>query len=157
VARRFNIFAGLILAAAVPAAAHTFGFSPGSAAPACLAIGDKTFRLVRGAADVAVRIDPSAATPHLRIKLADTPEGADFVFVDDGAPPVCATGSNVKGVSIGYGAADIVLGFASGSAPADYSVYVRSRSIAPETAAALFAAANRPPQRIAGGAVDRSN
>ena len=156
--RRIRILAGLTLAAAVPAAAHTLGFSPGSAPQACIAIGNTTYRLARGSADVTVRIDPTAAAAGLRIKLAETSEEADFILVDDGAPPNCRAASNVKDVSITSAAAtpDLVVAFSSGSAPADYRVYVRSRWIAPETAAALFAAANLPLRKVAGRApVDR--
>ena len=157
--RHIRILAGLTLAVALPAAAHTFAFSPGSAAEACLAIGNTTYRLARGAADVTVRIEPSAAAPNVRIQLAETPDEADFILVDDGAPPACGAAANVKNVSIAPGitAVDLVVGFASGSAPADYRIYVRSRWIALETVAALFAAAHMPPRRLAGGAVDRSN
>jgi len=157
--RHIRILAGLTLAVALPAAAHTFAFSPGSAAEACLAIGNTTYRLARGAADVTVRIEPSAVAPNVRIQLAETPDEADFILVDDGAPPACGAAANVKNVSIAPGitAVDLVVGFASGSAPADYRIYVRSRWIALETVAALFAAAHMPPRRLAGGAVDRSN
>ena len=156
--RHFRILAGLMLAAALPAAAHTFGFSPASAPQACLAIGNITYRLARSAADVTVRIDSASTVPGLRIKLTETPEEADFVLVDDGAPPACAAASNIKGVRIvrDAGAADLLVGFASGTAPADYRIYVRSRFIAPEIAAVLFAAAHRPPQKVA-RAADRSN
>ncbi|MEJ0074029.1 MAG: hypothetical protein WDO17_01040 [Alphaproteobacteria bacterium] len=157
--RRIRILAGLTLAAALPAAAHTFGFSPGSAPQACLAIGNTTYRLARGVADVTVRIDSTTAGPGLRVKLTETPEDADFVLVDDGAPPACTATSNIKNVIVAPGAAapDLVVGFASGAAPADYRIYVRSRFIAPETAAVLFAAARMPPQTVAGRMADRSN
>jgi hypothetical protein len=154
--RRFRILAGLMLAAALPAAAHTFGFSPGSAPQACLAIGNTTYRLARSGADVVVRLDPAAAAPGLRITLADTPEEADFVLVDDGAMPDCR-GSNVKDVSLGTGGTpDLIISLTSGSAPADYRIYVRSRFLAPEAAAALFAAGHMPPKRVA-AQLDRSN
>ncbi|MGB9365962.1 MAG: hypothetical protein WCE79_08110 [Xanthobacteraceae bacterium] len=156
--RRFRILAGLALAAALPVAAHTFGLVPGSAPQACLTIGNTTYRLAGGDADVAVRIDPSSAAPGLRIKLAETPEEADFVLVDDGAAPHCRATTNVKEVSIAAGSiADLTVRLADGSAPADYRIYVRSRWITPQTAAALFAAAHMPPRRVAGRHHDRSN
>jgi len=158
--RRFRILAGMMLVAALPAAAHTFGFSPALAPQACLAIGNATYRLARnGAADVIVRIDSAAAALRLRITLVETPEDADFVLVDDGAPPSCTATSNTKDVSITQrsDAPDLVVGFVSGTAPADYRVYVRSRWIAPETAAVLFAAAHRPLQNVAARAAGRSN
>jgi hypothetical protein len=148
-----------MLAAALPAAAHTFGFSSGSAPQACLALGNTTYRFARGAADLTVRIDSAVGAQGLRLKFAETPEDADFVLVDDGAPPSCTNTNNTKNVIItrGSDAPDLVVGFASGAAPADYRIYVRSRWIAPEIAAVLFAAAHRPPQKLAGRAADRSN
>lgn len=156
--RPSRILAGLTLAAALPVAAHTFGMVPGTAPPACLTIGNTTYRLAGGGADVAVRIDPLAAAPGLRVTLAETPEEADFVLVDDGAAPNCRTATNVKEVSIAAGtAADLTVGLTEGAAPADYRIYVRSRWITPETAAALFAAAHLPRRKLAGGMRDRSN
>jgi hypothetical protein len=150
--RHFRVFAALVLATGLPAAAHTFGF-PRSSQQACLAIGNATWRFATStAADVRVRIDPTAAAATLRIRLAETSEDADFVLVDDGAPPDCRAAQNVKAVSIAPadGPADLVVAFTTGSASADYRLYVRSRWIAPEIAAALFAAANMPPQKVAG-------
>jgi hypothetical protein len=157
--RRFRIFAGIALAVALPAAAHTFGFSAASVPQACLAIGNTTYRLGRGGADVTVRIDSAAVAPSLRVKLTGTPEDADFVLVDDGTPWACTATSNITDVRIARGsdAPDLVVGFASGATSADYRIYVRSRWIAPETVAVLFAAAHRPLQKIAGRAADRSN
>jgi len=156
--RQFRILAGLSLALAVPAAAHTFGFPTRSAPQACLAIGNTTYRLARTGADVRVRIDASAAAPSLRIELLAAPDAADFVLVDDGTPPACPVGASVRDVSIASaGPSDLVVGFANASAPADYRIYVRSRWFTPETAAALFAAAHRPPQRLADRAPDPSN
>ena len=157
--RHIRIVAGLTLAVAVPAAAHTFGFSPASGPQACLAIGNTTYRLARGAGDLTIRIGSVADAPGVHIKLAETPEEADVVMVDDGAPLSCKATSGIKDVSIASGTAtaDLVVGFASGDAPADYRIYVRSRFIAPETAAVLFAAAQMPPQKIARRVADRSN
>jgi len=156
--RYLRVFVALALAAVLPAAAHTFGFSPASHS-ACLAIGNTTWHLAAtAAADVTVRIDPAAPAPGLRIRLAETPEDADFVLVDDGAPANCRYAANVKNVGIApaAGAADLTVAFASGSAPADYRIYVRSRWIAPEMAAALFAAAHMPRRKTAARS-DRSN
>jgi len=153
------ILAVLMLAAAVPATAQTFGFSLGSAPPVCLEIGNATWRITRGGADVKVRSDPAAAIPDVRIKLVETADEADFIFVDDGAPATCHDASAIKSVKIDPAASapDLTVGFASTAAPADYRIYVRSRWLAPEAAAVLFAAAQRPPRVLAGRVQDRSN
>jgi fructose-specific component phosphotransferase system IIB-like protein len=142
----------LILAAALPAAAHTFDFSPSSAQQACLAIGNTTYRLARDRADVTVAIDAAVVIPALRLQFVETPEEADFVLVDDGAPPDCRNTINTKNIIIApaESAADLTVAVTAAPAPADYRLYVRSRWIAPETAAALFAAAHRPLQKVAG-------
>jgi hypothetical protein len=151
VLRKRKILVLLFLAAAVPATAQTSGFSIGAAAPAaCIAIGDTTFRVATNGAraDYTVRIDPAATAPDVRIEMAETADAADFVFVDDSDAPLrCQlTPSGIKNVKIDTAAPtpDLVVGFAAPTTPADYRIFVRSRWLEPETAAALFAAAHIP-------------
>jgi hypothetical protein len=152
VEHKAKIIVLLLLAAAVPATAQTFGFSIGAAAP-CLSIGGTVWRVAgnAGRADVTVRID--GATPDIRIEIAETPDAADFVFVDDGeAPPACqASAGSLKSVKLDPAAPrpDLTVGFATASAPADYRLYVRSRWVAPDIAAALFAASRMPGRTLA--------
>lgn len=160
-ARHVKVLALLLLAVAVPATAQTFGFPLGASAPqACLSIGNATYRIATASrADVTVRID--SAAPDIRIRLDEVPDEADFVLVDDGnAPPACQHGAsairNVK-IDAAASAPDLVVGFAAASAPADYRIYVRSRWLAPETVAALFAAARVPMRTLAGRALTGSN
>ena len=155
VLRNRKVLVLLLLAVAVPATAQTFGFSIGEAVPSvCLAIGDTTYRIASGNvhADYTVRIDAAAPTPDLRIQLAETADMADFVFVDDGdAPARCPRGaSGIKSVRADAAAPDLVLGFTTSAMPADYRIFVRSRFLAPETAAMLFAAAHIPARALAG-------
>jgi len=150
VTRWVKISAALALAIAVPATAQTFGFSLGAAEPACLPIGNATYRITNSARpDVTVRIDPAAAAADIRVAIAATPDEADFVFVDDGDAPACSRGP-FKSVRIDAAAAapDLVVGLAAPETPANYRIYVRSRFLAPETAAALFAAAHIPTRRL---------
>src|SRR2546423_12679656 len=89
-ARLVEILGFLLLAAAVPATAQTFGLSIGSAAQACLSIGGMSYRAVTNlsGADLTVRLDPAAAAPDIPIHIAQTAAEAAFVFVPDGrAPP----------------------------------------------------------------------
>lgn len=155
--RNRKVLVLLLLAVAVPATAQTFGFSISEAVPSvCLAIGDTTYRIASGNihADYTVRIDPAAPTPDLRIQLAETADMADFVFVDDGdAPARCPRGaSGIKSVRADAAAPapDLVLGLATSAMPADYRIFVRSRFLAPETAAMLFAAAHIPARVLTG-------
>ena len=161
-ARSVKILAVLMLAAAVPATAQTFGFSFGSAPQACLSIGNATYRIATNmlGADVTVQVAPAAAAPDIRIAFTETPDAADFVFVDDGnAPPACHNSARARDVRIEAAAVspDIVVGLADAGAIADYRIYVRSRWLAPQAAAALFAAAHAPARKLASRLADRSN
>ena len=151
-----------MLAAAIPATAETFGFSFGATPHACLSIANATYRIAANmvGADVTVQIAPAAAAPDIRIAFAETPDEADFVFVDDGnAPPACHTGARAKSVRIETAAVspDLVVGFADAGAIADYRIYVRSRWLSSKAAAALFAAAHAPARKLASRTANRSN
>jgi hypothetical protein len=88
-------------AIAIPATAQTFGF-PGWAPEACLPVGNALYRLAPpGApADYTVRIDPAASAPDVRIHLAESPDEADFVLVDDGEAPHGCAGAAIRSVKI---------------------------------------------------------
>lgn len=142
----------LLLAIAVPATAQTFGLSRGPAAAVCLSIGDARYRLAAAGehADVTVRIGPEAA-PDVRVALAQSIDEADFVFVEGSDAPHCSgkpSGTSVK-IDPAASSPDLAVGFASASGPADYRIYVRSRVVTPEAAAALYAAAHMPPRHVA--------
>lgn len=156
---RIRILALLLLALAIPATAQTFDFSIGQSATGCLSIRNASYRAVPNSAraDFTVRLDSAATAPDIRIRIVDTADAADFVFVDDGhAPPACQhRGAAVKTVKIATTGAHLVAGITSAET-ADYRIYVRSRWLSPETAAALFTAAHAP-RTLAGRALDRSN
>ena len=54
-------------------------------------------------------------------------------------------------------APDLVVGFVSAAVSADYRIYVHSRWLEPQAAAALFAAAHAPAKKLARRLADRSN
>lgn len=144
----------LLLAAAVPATAQTFGFSLGpSARNVCVSIDATTYRVSDIRPDYTVRVDPNAASPDVRVHLAATPDEADFVLVDDGAAPApCRSrigATKTVKVSTDATAPDLVVGLAVAEA-ADYRVYVRSERLSAEAAAALFAVARRRGHAVAG-------
>lgn len=138
----------LIVAVALPATAQTFRASVRETAPICLAIGPENYRFAGAGehADTVVRIDP-AATPDVRIRFTETIDEADFVFVEGSGSAARCQGKTVKVDT--SAPADITVGFASASAPADYRIYVQSRSLSPETVAAFYAAARMPARRLA--------
>jgi hypothetical protein len=156
--RRIRVLALLLLAIAIPATARTFDFSLRAPGSACLSVGHVSWRAVPNSvrADTTVRLDPAAATPDIRIQIAETADAADFVFVDDGgAPPACPHGGAVRTVKIDAAAPDLVAQITTSPEAADYRIFVRSRWLAPQTAAALFAAAQMRPRTLA--RADRSN
>ena len=136
----------LILSAiAIPATAQTFGFSVRAPA-ACLPVGNAMYRLAAPGAQAqyTVRIDPAATAPDVRIHLAESPDEADFVLVDDGEAPHGCDGAPIRSVKIDAAASapDLVVGMSADPASADYRIYVRSQAFAPESAAALLATAH---------------
>jgi hypothetical protein len=143
VSRRILVL--ILSAIAIPAAAQTFGFSV-RAPEACLPVGNAMYRLVApGApAEYTVRIDPAVAAPDVRIHLAESPDEADFVLVDDGEAPHGCHGAAIRSVKIDAAASapDLVVGLSADPASADTRIYVRSQAFAPESATALLATAH---------------
>jgi len=146
----------LLSAIAIPATAQTL-FSIG-APQACLPLGNAAYRLAAPGtpADTTVRID-AAMVPDVRVHLAETPDEADFVLVDDGeTPPGCDSGS-IHSVTIDPTATpDLTIGLTPDPAQADYRIYVRSHVFAPMAAAALFATAKLD-RRLANRVAHHSN
>jgi hypothetical protein len=137
----------LLAAIAVPATAETYDFAASRSIAACIAIADAQYRIAapNEFADVTVRLDRAAAAPDLRVRLTDAIDEADFVLVGEENPGTgCDSGASpTKTVRIAAGATapDLTVGLVGASAPADYRIYVRASSVAPEAAAALYAAA----------------
>jgi hypothetical protein len=132
----------LTLVLAVPAAAQTYYFKPPKP---CFTHGSATYRLTTdAAANHRVKFDRGAAHPHLRIRLVDQPETADFVLADDFAArdvSACPSSLPVQTIAIDNTAqaADIVIGVAPDADDADFGIYVHSARFSAEDAAALFA------------------
>jgi len=150
----------LVLAAcAVPATAQTFDFTVHHAA-ACITIANAQYRLAAPGerADYTVRLDPAAAVPDVRLQLTASIDEADFVLIGESdAAPRCddAPGTRTIAIDRSAPAPDLTIAFARPDMPADYRIYVQGGPIAPETAAALYAAAQIPARRLA--AATRSN
>ena len=138
-----------ILASVVPllaAAAFARG-EIGSVSHPCIALGDTSVELTSlfwtAGVHVAFTEDPARAT--VRVQITDDAGAADFAVVDDGLgsePESCQTSSSTRLVSI---AAQPVDGgqviYLSTEGPADYRIYVRSKSGSPREAAALIVGA----------------
>lgn len=149
------MLAGCVL----PAPAQTFDFIGHSSRAACITIAGARYRTAAPGerADYTIRLDPAAVAPDIRVALSGSIDTADLVLIGDDAAR-CEDGS-VRTVRIDPAApaADLTVGFATATTPADYRIYLRETALAPETAAALFAAAqlprHRPTDRIATSAL----
>jgi hypothetical protein len=141
---RFKILASVVplLAAAVFARSEI-----GSVSHPCIALGDTSVELTSlfwtAGVHVAFTDDPERAT--VRVQVTDDADAADFTVVDDGLdsePDSCQANPSTRLVSI---AAQPVDGgqviYLSTEGPADYRIYVRSKSFSQREAAALIVGA----------------
>jgi hypothetical protein len=142
---RFKILASVVplLVAAVFARG---GLSPGTRP--CIAIGDTSVQITSAPwhADLHVSFtdDPAAAT--VRVQISDSAEAADFAVVDDVDSPeasACETTPATQLVAISAspsGSAPVI--YLSQDGPADYRIFVRSKTFTARYAAALIVGAN---------------
>ena len=138
-----------ILASAVPlVVAAVFargGLIPGS--HPCIAISDTSVEIsdLPWHADlhVAFTDDPKAAT--VRVQISDSPEAADFAVVDDaedGEPGACEANPATRFVGISADpAAGAPVVYLTHDGPADYRIFVRSKTFSLRDAAALVVGA----------------
>lgn len=142
---RFKILASAIplLAAAVFARAEI-----GSVSHPCIAVGDTSVELTSlfwtAGIHVAFTDDPARAT--VRVRITDDADEADFAVVDDGSgaeTDSCEAHPANRLITI---AAQPVDGgpviYLSTDGPADYRIYVRSKTFSQREAAALIVGAH---------------
>ncbi|MVT52939.1 hypothetical protein GPL17_20905 [Bradyrhizobium yuanmingense] len=141
---RFKFLASAVpvLAAAVFARAEI-----GSVSHPCIALGDTSVELTSlfwtAGVHVAFTDDPAQAT--VRVQITEDADTADFAVVDDGLgsePDTCQTSPSTRLVSIAAQPVDdgqVV--YLSSEGPADYRIYVRSKTFSPREAAALIVGA----------------
>ncbi len=146
---RFKFLASVVplLAAAVFARAEI-----GSASHPCIALGETTVELTSlfwtAGVHVAFTDDPARAT--VRVQITEDADTADFTVVDGvgSEPDSCQANPSTRLVSI---AAQPVDGgevvYLSSEGPADYRIYVRSKTFSQREAAALIVGA-RGGQRL---------
>ena len=156
VSRRFLV---LVLAAfALPAAAQTFDLPVSSSAFACISVADTRYRVARPDEwpDYTVRRDPTAAAADVRVHLTASIDAADLVLVgDDRVTAGCwigaadATATKTIRIDANAPAPDLTIALVGDEASADYRIYLRGGALAPDTAAALFAAAQIGTRRAA--------
>jgi hypothetical protein len=139
-----------ILASAVPLIVAA-AFTRGSLVPGpypCIAIDDSEVRIAelpwQAGLHVSFTDDPALAT--VRVQIAESPEAADFVVVDDvdGAETgACEANTATRFVAISSSPAlDTPVIHLSHEGPANYRIFVRSKTFTPREAAALIVGAH---------------
>ena len=139
-----------ILATAVPLIVAAV-FARGGLLPGphpCIAIGGVSVRIAsvpwQAQLHVSFTDDPAAAT--VRVQIVDRAEGADFAVVDDvgsAEAGACEASAATRFVAIGAtvtGSAPVI--YLSPDGPADYRIFVQSKSFTPRDAAALIVGAS---------------
>jgi hypothetical protein len=121
----------------------------------CVAVGDQSVQIASMPwhADLHVSFtdDPAAAT--VRVQLTDNAETADFAVVDDvdsAEANACETNPATLSVAISAsssGSAPVI--YLSPDGPADYRIFVRSKSFTARDAAALIVGASGGHPRLA--------
>jgi hypothetical protein len=148
---RFKILASVIPLLVVAA------FARGTLLPGphpCVAIGDASVQMTslpwHADLHVAFTDDPAMAT--VRVQLADSAEAADFAVVDDvdnAETSACEINADTKLVAISAspaGGAPVI--YLSPDGPADYRIFVRSKTFSAREAAALIVGASGGHRRL---------
>jgi hypothetical protein len=143
-----------ILASAVPLLAAAV-FARGELLPGarpCIAIGGMAVQITsmpwHADLHVSFTSDPNAAT--VRVQISDSAEVADFAVVDDvDSPEAGACEATTRFVAIGNPSASDPVIYLSPDGPADYKVFVRSKTFTAREAAALIVGAGGGHRRLA--------
>jgi hypothetical protein len=145
-----------ILASAVPLLIFALfargGWLPGPRP--CIFVGEASVRIASlpWHADLHVSFtdDPLAAT--VRVQLSDSAEAADFVVIDDidsAEAGACEANAATRQVSIsGSSAPDAPVIYLAADGPADYRIFVRSKTFTARDAAALVVGAGGGHRRL---------
>jgi hypothetical protein len=151
---RFKILASVVPLAMVAVFARG-GWSPGS--HPCIAVGDASVEIasVPWHADLHVSFTDDPALATVRVQISESAEAADFAVVDDidapetgaletGALETGACEASAATLSVAVSASPSGSGpviYLSKDGPADYRIFVRSKSFTARDAAALIAGA----------------
>ena len=146
-----------ILASAVPliivAVLARGGLLPGPRP--CISIGDAAVQIAdlpwQAQLHVSFTDDPATAT--VRVQISDSADAADFAVIDDVDSPeagACAANAATRFVAISAapeGDAPVI--YLSHDGPADYRIFVRSKTFTARDAAALIVGASVGHHRLA--------
>jgi hypothetical protein len=121
----------------------------------CIAIGDASVQItsIPWQAQLHVSFTDNPATATVRVQIADSAQTADFAVVDDldsPEPGACGTDAATRLVAISANpstSAPVI--YLSPGGPADYRIFVRSKSFTAREAAALIVGASGGPSHLA--------
>ncbi len=149
---RFKVLVSVIpLMFAAFLARVDFVSSPGP----CIAIGDESVELasVPWHADLHVSFTNDPAAANVRVQISDSAEAADFAVVDDDdstEADACrvTAATRLVAVSASRSSSTPVI-YLTHDGPADYRIFVRSKTVTARDAAALIVGAHGAQPRLA--------
>ena len=122
--------------------------SLGSTPQPCIAFGGAPTELatVPWGAKLHVAFTDDPARASVRVQITDSAEAADFAVVDDGPTSeagACEAGAAIRRVAISaQPTVDSPVIYLTTEGPADYRIFVRSKTFSPRDAAALIVGAH---------------
>jgi hypothetical protein len=114
----------------------------------CIAVGDQSVQITSMPwhADLHVAFTDDPANATVRVQVADSAEGADFAVIDDvnsTEDNACEANAATQFIAISdspSGAAPVI--YLSRNGPADYRIFVKSKTFSARDAAALIVGAS---------------
>ena len=121
----------------------------------CIAVGDRSVQIASmpWVADLHIAFTDDPANATVRVQVADSPEGADFAVVDDVAGTednACEMNAATQFIAIsGRPSVGAPVIYLSPNGPADYRIFVKSKTFTARDAAALIVGASGGHPRLA--------
>jgi hypothetical protein len=121
----------------------------------CIAVGDQTVQIASlpWVADLHIAFTDDPANATVRVQVADSAEGADFAMVDDednAEDNACEMNPVTQFIAISASpSATTPVIYLSPNGPADYRIFVKSKTFTAREAAALIVGASGGHPRLA--------
>jgi hypothetical protein len=121
----------------------------------CIAFGDQSVQIASmpWVADLHIAFTDDPANATVRVQVADSPEDADFAMVDDvdsTEDNSCEINAATQFIAIsGHASTGAPVIYLSPNGPADYRIFVKSKSFTAREAAALIVGAGGGHPRLA--------
>ena len=121
----------------------------------CIAFGDQSVQIAAmpWVADLHIAFTDDPANATVRVQVADSAEGADFAMVDDvdsAGDNACEINAATQFIAIsGHASSGAPVIYLSPNGPADYRIFVKSKTFTAREAAALIVGASGGHPRLA--------